>query len=150
MSTKPVEYVCAFAFDEERKNVALVRKARPDWQRGRWNGIGGKVEPHETAGLAVRREFREETGLDISGWRHFATLTATPTGQVIHFFEVTTPALHMVRTATDEKIKVHEVARLRFEKCVTSVAWLIPLACDTNKSLTFTWTTRDPRSAHLF
>jgi len=42
MKTK---YVCGFLFDMAFKHVALINKVRPDWQKGKLNGIGGKVEP---------------------------------------------------------------------------------------------------------
>jgi hypothetical protein len=64
-------YTCAFAFAAEparSDNVLLIRKAKPDWQRGLLNGIGGKVEVRngfiETINEATIREFKEETGLD--------------------------------------------------------------------------------------
>jgi 8-oxo-dGTP pyrophosphatase MutT (NUDIX family) len=41
----------------------LVLKNRPEWQAGRLNLIGGKVEPGETHEDAARRELLEETGL---------------------------------------------------------------------------------------
>ena len=34
---------------------------------GRWNGIGGHVEPGECIQAAARRELREEAGLDVPG-----------------------------------------------------------------------------------
>jgi hypothetical protein len=37
-----VKYVLGFMFDEELRNVALIRKIKPKWQEGKWNGIGGK------------------------------------------------------------------------------------------------------------
>src|SRR5687767_2261708 len=56
--------------------VLLVRKARPEWQAGLLNGIGGKIQhlpirPQDTelrweSSLeAMRREFTEETGLSV-------------------------------------------------------------------------------------
>lgn len=56
-----VVYTCAFAFCEE--SVLLVRKAKPEWQKGLLNGIGGKVEPGESVLEATVREFKEETEL---------------------------------------------------------------------------------------
>jgi 8-oxo-dGTP pyrophosphatase MutT (NUDIX family) len=41
------------------------RKARPDWQRGLINAPGGEVKDGERPGAAMKREFREETGLAI-------------------------------------------------------------------------------------
>lgn len=90
------------------------------------------------------REFREETGVTLYDWRHFATLTATATGHVIHFFETTSSAIYACGSPTREKVKVHEVARIRFEKLVSSCSWLIPLATDDNKVITYSFTSRNP------
>jgi 8-oxo-dGTP pyrophosphatase MutT (NUDIX family) len=57
------EYVLGFALDD-RGNVALIKKTRPTWQKGRWNGIGGHREGLEQPREAMRREFLEETGVD--------------------------------------------------------------------------------------
>lgn len=37
-------YVCGFLFDRSFENVLLIRKNRPEKQKGRLNGVGGKVE----------------------------------------------------------------------------------------------------------
>lgn len=41
----------------------LVEKQSPEWQKGKFNLIGGKVEEGETLNNAAIREFNEETGL---------------------------------------------------------------------------------------
>ncbi|RJK98419.1 NUDIX domain-containing protein [Vallicoccus soli] len=44
--------------------LLLVRRGRPP-QAGRWSVPGGRVEPGEDDAAAVRREVREETGLEV-------------------------------------------------------------------------------------
>lgn len=67
-----VVYSCCFAFAGD--NVLLIRKAKPDWQKGLLNGIGGKLEdvdipdgvafaPFQPMVNCAKREFLEETGL---------------------------------------------------------------------------------------
>lgn len=67
-------YVAGFCFSRYETSVVMVKKARPDWQAGKLNGVGGKVEPGETPVQAMVREFKEETGLKVSGWELFALL----------------------------------------------------------------------------
>lgn len=43
--------------------VLVIEKNRPEFQRGRLNLVGGKVEPGETVSNAAVRELLEETGL---------------------------------------------------------------------------------------
>lgn len=69
-----LQYVLIFAFNADR--VLLRKKRRPDWQKGRWNGVGGAVELQDRAfaedifttvntaqGAAAGRKFEDETGL---------------------------------------------------------------------------------------
>lgn len=55
-------YVLGFVFDLEYRDVLLIQKARPAWQAGRLNGLGGKVEEGEAFYQAMERELAEETG----------------------------------------------------------------------------------------
>lgn len=45
-------------------SLLLIRRGRPPGQ-GRWSLPGGRLEANETLEDAVRREVREETGLDV-------------------------------------------------------------------------------------
>lgn len=44
-------------------DVLLVLKDRPEWQKGKLNILGGKIEPGETPTQAAVRELKEESGL---------------------------------------------------------------------------------------
>lgn len=121
-------YVAGFLFDPNLTRVALVRKGKPEWQAGRLNGIGGKIEPGETALEAMRREFLEEAGLggEVEFWHHFATVRGDSWGSV-SFFRATGP-VDSVRTMEAEPIEVHRIADLPWAECLPNLSWLIPLA----------------------
>lgn len=68
--TPPEEYTAGFLF--WKNDVLLVIKNHPEWQRGLINAIGGRVEPGETGMDCMSREFREETGIDVSCWMFLA------------------------------------------------------------------------------
>ena len=72
--TKRRQYVCGFLFDHGGKSIALIRKKRPLWQAGYMNGVGGRIEAGEKPFDAMQREFNEEVGMRLSGWKHFCTL----------------------------------------------------------------------------
>lgn len=63
-------------FDDDMENVVLIKKNRPEWQKGKLNGVGGKIENNETPLYAMIREFQEETGCktESSIWHHVCTL----------------------------------------------------------------------------
>jgi 8-oxo-dGTP diphosphatase len=111
-----------------RSEVVLVLKTHPEFQRGKLNGVGGKIEGEETTRAAMRREFREEAGADIpeSAWREFALLkeeAGDVTFLVAH-------GDYDVRTMTDEAVAWYRVVDLRSEPVMPDLHWLIPLALD--------------------
>lgn len=84
-----VEYAVGFYFDRSREHVWLIRKARPDWQAGKLNGIGGKVEPGESVLQAMRREFEEEARARVADWVLIASLRDAANAWRVGFFRAT-------------------------------------------------------------
>lgn len=64
--TQTYKYSLGFIFDAELQRVLLVHKEKPEWQKGRVNGIGGKFESGETPAECISRETIEESSLAIA------------------------------------------------------------------------------------
>lgn len=125
-----MDYTVGFLFNQTRDRVALIRKNKPEWQAGKLNGIGGKVEFDEMPAAAQVREFNEEAGVLIDRWRHFAVLSYR--GGKIFFYEATGD-LHSLITMTDEVIEIVAVEDIPDEITIPNLRWLIPLALDKDK-----------------
>lgn len=123
-----IQYVLAFAFDDLGR-VALIRKRRPQWQSGRLNGIGGKVEGSEPLVLAMSREFYEETGVQIEPEKWRAVGVMGKASWVVHVFTTTCEAVRMARTSTDEQVNlfVRSSMHLWRHQCIENVPTLIEL-----------------------
>lgn len=119
-------YVNGFYSDGQR--VALVRKSKPDWQRGRLNGIGGKIEASESPLAAMVREFEEETGCRTNPeqWRHTVLLRGADF--TVYFFAATGPSFVAVGLP-DEPIEWHHWMQLP-PTAIPNLRWLIPLSFD--------------------
>lgn len=123
-----IRYVVGFVFSQDRTKVLLIRKNRPEWQAGRLNGIGGKIESNETALAAMAREFAEECGgilIRDDAWRMFASLH-DQRGWSVDFFYATHPRIGDAESLTDELVEIAYIDRLG--SCITNLRWLIPMA----------------------
>lgn len=123
-------YVVGFLFNPDRTHVVLIKKARPEWQAGKYNGVGGLIEPGESPKRAMCREFQEETGAGTleQFWDHFLTLTYPDA--TIFFFRGFDPNYQMVETKTDEEVAIVDLASLHMPqlKVIDNLRWIIPLA----------------------
>lgn len=126
-----MNYVAGFMFSENQEYVGLVLKEKPDWQKGLYNGIGGKIEPNEGMYDAMCREFQEETGVETikNDWQNYALITGSD--YKVCFLYAFTDKLHDVKTMELESIQIHAV-RLLPENKIFNLNWLIPLAIDTH------------------
>jgi 8-oxo-dGTP diphosphatase len=66
MPYTPILATLGYVLSDDRRSVLMVhRNARPDdLHLGKYNGLGGKLEPNEDAAAGVRRELREEAGIE--------------------------------------------------------------------------------------
>lgn len=121
-----LEYVIGFMFSAGMQLVLLIRKNRPDWQAGRLNGIGGKIEPGEAPIDAMIREFKEETGLLYRSWLPFHR-ERFRNGVVLHFFAAATAEIDKAHATTDEELVIVPVAKLP-ATVVDKLVYAIPMA----------------------
>ncbi len=66
MPYTPIIATLGYVLSPDRASVLLVhRNARAEDQHlGKYNGLGGKLEPHEDVVSGMRRELREEAGIE--------------------------------------------------------------------------------------
>ena len=65
MPYTPIVATLGYVLSPDRSQVLLIhRNARPDDQHlGKYNGLGGKIEPDEDVMAGMRREISEEAGI---------------------------------------------------------------------------------------
>jgi len=132
------EYVLGFAFTEDYagfNRVMLIQKLKPEWQAGKLNGIGGKIELGETPHRAMAREFFEEAGLVSlpSSWLKFAVMEFQ--NCQVHCFTTRCEwkVFKRAYSKTEEKVRSFQIDEMIFqklvdEKAIENLHWLIPMA----------------------
>lgn len=127
------KYVLGFMFDELKEKVVLIRKSKPKWQEGFYNGVGGKVEDIDTSyEHAMVREFKEETGVSTYEYEWNKLLTMEEVGVFsVDVFYCFSDKWNKVKTMETEKVECFDVEyhwqHLR-ENTLSNVPWLI-MAC---------------------
>jgi 8-oxo-dGTP diphosphatase len=126
-------YVLGFMLDERGEQVVLIRKNKPTWQAGKWNGVGGKIEPGEVPIAAMVREFAEETSrfTSESDWDCFCKLHSDDF-EVFCFRAHSDAHLKGAMTVTDETVCALSVAILDRVETISNILWLVHMALDKN------------------
>jgi 8-oxo-dGTP diphosphatase len=73
----PVLATLGYVLSDDRKSVLMVhRNARPsDHAYGKYNGLGGKMEPGEDLANCMVREIQEEAGITVTSLHFRGTLS---------------------------------------------------------------------------
>lgn len=134
--TSPQEYTLGFMFSADLREVLLIRKDHPDWQRRRLNGIGGKSDPSRDTIFEMVREFNEEAVsngkflTDKDDWNQFAIIRNEKNTFKLHCFMATSRwRISNYVAADSNREQVFSVDPLNLpQNIVPNCRWLIPLA----------------------
>lgn len=125
-------YSVGFCFTYDLAQVALIRKVKPEWQKGKLNGVGGAVEIGENFQYAMWREWNEETGLPSAadGWNQICEMRGQD-----YIVAVFTYRMHVIEPdpfkTADEQVAwymTHSIQRRN--DIIPNLRWLIPLCLD--------------------
>lgn len=123
-------YVVGLLFNEGRYDLVLIHKTHgPKCVVGRWNGVGGHIEPNEEPIEAMVREFHEEAGVRTQGhdWEPVAELNSGVAQ--VYFYVCENEGYFMdAITCTEEEVAVFPVDQL--PQVVTNLTWMIPWLAD--------------------
>ncbi|MGC3995870.1 MAG: 8-oxo-dGTP diphosphatase [Propionicimonas sp.] len=72
----PVIGTLGYVLSTDGTRVLLVHRSRQgDQHAGKWNGLGGKLEPDEDVYTCLCRELREEAGIEVTSARLRGTIS---------------------------------------------------------------------------
>lgn len=143
------DYTLGFMFSEDSSKVLLILKDRPEWQRDKLNGIGGKAEPKDELNLKVTqiREFKEKTGIGSSteDWELFCIINGTETESKtgteigsqyrIWCYKAFSDNIYNAKRMETEQPEIIHVNNINKAHVLPNVNWLIPMALYTNKQV---------------
>ncbi len=132
------QYVLGFYF--EGGHVLLIEKSKPDWQRGKVNGLGGSILEYETPTDAMVWEFQEESGIattrsDWVGLGAFQSDGVQKNGQawIVYVFRGRGEIPDLLPECDEGRLLVADVNNLPYNMEVTA-HWLLLMCRDTSFS----------------
>nr|WP_290670488.1 8-oxo-dGTP diphosphatase [Ardenticatena sp.] len=133
-------------FLQRENDILLLRGAAHKWFAGRYNGVGGHVEPGETILEAAIREVREETGASPTTLRLRGIVHITGTPGVLLFVFTGTIEGDLHATTDEGTLEWIPRTTLHTVPLVADLHWLLPRILDEQREIvyaTFTFTTNE-------
>lgn len=138
-NTEKTIYVLGFMFSPDANHVVLITKDHPEWQKGKLNGVGGKLNQeeldaghHAGTAAAMVREFKEETSVTTTPdqWRRFAVMQ-NDTSEV-YCFCCKSPSVYAIESVEKEVAGRFLVRNLfhNYNNVIPNINWLLPMALD--------------------
>jgi 8-oxo-dGTP diphosphatase len=123
-------YVCGFLFTPDQRKVVLIRKNKPEWQKGLLNGVGGHIENGEHPLEAMIREFKEETGLNKPNWKLLCELETEDKSAHVYFYYSFSAHSVKPKSMTDEKVILFPIKNIHKVPCISNLNWLLYMCLD--------------------
>jgi 8-oxo-dGTP diphosphatase len=137
-------------FDESREHVLLIRKNKPKWQEGLYNGIGGKVQlrkdintntgeikQYEDIYLPIydfrkdmSREFEEEVGIKTSSEEWEYCLEMYNEKFTVFVYRCFSDNVHDYRQMEEEVPCTFLLSQWTGRGCINNLSWIIPMLLD--------------------
>lgn len=118
-----------------RSGAILIQKTKPEWQKGKWNGLGGHIEVGESPVAAMVREFEEEAGFQTvaADWREIGVLSqdflsGVQGWEMTIFYAFGELPLGYYPRDTDEGLVCHLISTPY--PMDSTAAWLLPMCRD--------------------
>ena len=124
------EYTLGFIFTPSLDKVLLIHKLNPERQRGKLNGVGGKLEEGEDILTCMVREVQEETGLITKTDKWISLGLMESADWKVHVFTLVYEGNpNDAKSADKEKVEWIYVKALP-TNMMSNLTWLLPLAID--------------------
>lgn len=122
------KYTVGFLFSSDLSQVLLIHKLTPEWQKGKLNGLGGKLEKGESTKQSFIREIYEESGITLESKQVIKMgLLKGVEWKVFVFAAVYEGEIFTPKTYEKELLEWFEVDNLP-ANCVPNLYWQIPFA----------------------
>lgn len=131
-------YTLGFIFTPSLDRVLLVHKISPEWQAGKINGIGGKIEEGEDPLTCIVRETQEEAALitNPSKWVYLGEM-GSDTWRMHVFALIYDGNINDAKSADKEKVEWFDPNALPPDVIISNLHWLVPLTIDRIKHQEF-------------
>ena len=97
----------------DNKEILLLRKNNPDWQKGLYNGIGGKVELNTTPLETIIKKCQEELGVNISNWIELDSEISSSGIEIVYFLTTLNEGeIKKLQSQIDERAELFSINNL--------------------------------------
>ncbi|WNL14646.1 NUDIX domain-containing protein [Aliarcobacter cryaerophilus] len=97
----------------DNKEILLLKKNNPDWQKGLYNGIGGKVELNTTPFETIIKKCQEELGVNISNWIELDSEISSSGIEIVYFLTTLNEGeIKKLQSQTDERAELFSINNL--------------------------------------
>lgn len=128
------KYVLGFLFSNDKRDIALIRKERPEFQKGKFNGVGGKIENDETPLEAMNRECKEEFEINVE-WKQYLTIIDKKQ-TLLYLFKAFDNKIYDLDglTFNDVMEEIYRFDLYKFNQlgneCMYNLPWMVNMALD--------------------